>query len=182
MKKLFFASVCALTLLSCGREESEIQAENQKTIASLQSKKEDSSLKDIFDQNYIYRYYSNSLMKHYYGSQTGPIGQHNWSNEGLAFKTSKAPTTLYGLALYVNPNNLDMVIAVSIHDRTYLEASGYVLREELGWPAQPGAPGTFPVYRYYRSSKNGHFYTKNLAELGTGGNGWTYEGITFHSY
>ena len=179
MKKLLFASVCALTLLSCGREESEIQAENQQSIAS--KSRINSSAKFSEDVN-VYRYYSNSLMKHYFGSTTGPDGQHSWSSEGLAFKTTSAPSTLYSLAVYMNPNNLDMVIAINQYDRAALEAQGYVFREAIGWPVQQGLPGAVPVYRYYRSSKNGHFYTKNLAELGTGGNGWTYEGIAFYAY
>lgn len=182
MKKILFASVCALTLLSCGREESEIQAENQESVAGLKSKNKSNSSAKLDEYVYVYRYYSNSLMKHYYGSSTGPIGQNNWSNEGLSFKTSTSPGAMYGLALYVNPNNLDMVIAVNQFDRAALEAGGYVFREALGWPVQQGSPGAVPVYRYYRPSKNGHFYTKNLAELGTGGGGWTYEGIPFYAY
>ncbi len=41
--------------------------------------------------------------------------------------------------------------------------------------------GRIPVYKYYRSSKAGHFYTTNINELGWGGNGWTYEGIAFYA-
>lgn len=181
MKKLLFASACALTLLSCGREDSDIQAENQESVTVLKSKNRSNSSAKAAEDVYVYRYYSNSLMKHYFGSTTGPVGQNEWSNEGLAFKTTSIPGSLYGLALYVNPNNLDMVIAINQYDRASLEAGGYVFREALGWPLYQGALGAVPVYRYYRSSKNGHFYTKNLAELGTGGNGWTYEGIAFYA-
>lgn len=102
--------------------------------------------------------------------------------EVLYLKTSDTPNSLYSLAVYINPNNLDMVITRTQYERTALEAQGYVFREAIGWPIQEGLPGAVPVYRYYRSSKNGHFYTKNLAELDAGGDGWTYEGIAFYAY
>lgn len=183
MKKLIFTSICALTLLSCGRDETEIQSENQSLATTLKSKEVNNSLIQKNADITVYRYYSNSLMKHYYGVSTGPIGPNNWTSEGIAFKTTSSTSGfVYGLALMVNSTNLDMVIATSQNDRTSLEAMGYVYRESLGWPVMQGVPGAVPVYRYYRSSKNGHFYTKDLAELGTGGNGWTYEGIAFYAY
>ncbi|WP_426483069.1 hypothetical protein [Chryseobacterium sp. R2ACT005] len=182
MKQLFFASVCALTLLSCGRDESEIQSENQVKIASSKSKKEKDPFAKLSGDIYVYRHYSNSMMKHWYGSAYAPVGQHDWSYEGVAFKTSSAPNNLYGLAVYFNPNNLDCVIATNQYERTSLEATGYVFKEAIGYDAGGPQNGAVPVYKYYRSSKNGHFYTKNLGELGWGGDGWTYEGVAFYAY
>ena len=60
--------------------------------------------------------------------------------------------------------------------------SGYIF-EGIGFFAFPGqASGTVPVYGYYSSSKQDHFYTPNYSELGGGSQGYSYEGIKFYAY
>ncbi len=48
-------------------------------------------------------------------------------------KTSQIASTLVSLAVYINPNNLDCVIATTQAERTSLEATGYVFREPIGY-------------------------------------------------
>jgi hypothetical protein len=45
--------------------------------------------------------------------------------------------------------------------------------------ANYGQP-VYPVYRYYRSNTQSHFYTRDWNELGNGNYGFVYEGIGFY--
>ncbi|WP_123940330.1 hypothetical protein [Chryseobacterium sp. G0186] len=182
MKKLLFASLCALTMYSCHSDQQEMGLENQASINS-KSKNSSNSENQKNSQEYeVKRYYSHNLMKHYFGAETLPYSG-SWVGEGLAFRTSKyhlGAGSYLPMVIMVNPVNQDMVIAITPADREEVEKRGYIFREVIGYP-YPATNNTFPVYRYYRASKNGHFYTKNFGELGYGGGDWKYEGIAFYA-
>ncbi|UKB81192.1 hypothetical protein [Chryseobacterium sp. MEBOG07] len=181
MKKLLFASACALTLLSCVREESEIQGENDSKNINKSTLVKGGEASKTWER-VITRYYSNTLMKHYYGSPNQlPPGfpALGWRDEGTAFILAGESGLGHIDPLYsmVHPGNGDNVI-IFAHDIPAVAALGYQQKELIGYAYGPDAT---PVYRYYRPSKHGHLYTTNWNELGGGGNGWTYEGIFFYA-
>jgi hypothetical protein len=45
---------------------------------------------------------------------------------------------------------------------------------------QTSAVTTVPLYRYWNPGNGDHFYTTNWSELGSGRNGWGYEGVQCH--
>ena len=180
MKNFFLASVVLFALASCGRDESEIQQENVAHVSAKTLSKSASNENPYNGYYTIYRYYSNSLSKHYFGAITSPDPNNGYFLEGTAFKLY-ASGNGNPLWLMHNPNNKDLVITSNPVDRNYLEAQGYVLREGLGWEPDHNGALAVPVYRYYQPKRSGHFYTTNFTELGTGGNGWKYEGIFFYA-
>ncbi|MDR4892263.1 MULTISPECIES: hypothetical protein [unclassified Chryseobacterium] len=181
MKKLLFASACALTLLSCAREESEIQVENETKLINKSTTGKGVEASKTWER-VITRYYSNTLMKHYFGSPNQlPPGfpALGWRDEGTAFILAGESGLGHIDPLYsmVHPGNGDNVI-IFAHDIPAVAALGYQQKELIGYAYGPDAT---PVYRYYRPSKHGHLYTTNWNELGGGGNGWVYEGIFFYA-
>ena len=57
---------------------------------------------------------------------------------------------------------------------------GFVYQGIMGYVAQSYSPlQRVTIYRYYNSSKQEHFYTKNYNELRSGRYGYCYEGIAF---
>ncbi|MGD9209872.1 MAG: hypothetical protein PVI90_03810, partial [Desulfobacteraceae bacterium] len=60
----------------------------------------------------------------------------------------------------------------------YGTAYGYTFESYVGYVYSSLVQGSIPLYRYYSSTTNDHFYTTNWEELGQGNYGYTYEGIT----
>lgn len=182
MKNLFSASVVIFALLSCGTDQSEMQLENVEYASSLKVNARSTVLANPENGYYtVNRYYNSILNKHYFGANTGPSG-NGWAFEGSAFRLNELPEyKLQAVNVMFNPNNQDVILTDNTAEISSAQGQGYVVREAIGFALNPQIPGAVPVYRYYRPSRNGHFFTKNLAELGSGGNGWNYEGIAFYA-
>ncbi|MCA6069279.1 hypothetical protein JI747_019100 [Chryseobacterium sp. RG1] len=85
--------------------------------------------------------------------------------------------------LYIKPNpgNLDNILATSSVEIQSAISQGYVIAETVGYGYSNSNTGN-PVYRYYNHSINDHLYTKNWSELGSGSQGYAYEGIAFYAF
>ncbi|WP_160136174.1 hypothetical protein [Chryseobacterium sp. c4a] len=192
MKKLLLASLFVLTLTSCGRDEAEIQTENQSAVSSspsLNSISAKGSEKMSMTVVPIHRQYSYEREKHFFGKNIQPPGSApntlRWRYEQVAFGLESSFNTIASdvpVVSMLNPNTLDNVLVTTIVERQSAESQGYIVIEDLGFSINKNAMNASPVYRYFRPSKSGHLYTKNFAELGNGGNGWVYEGIAFYAY
>ncbi|WP_129054604.1 MULTISPECIES: hypothetical protein [unclassified Chryseobacterium] len=192
MKKLLLASLFVLTLTSCGRDEAEIQTENQAVVSSspsLNSILAKGSEKMSMTLVQVDRWYSYKVHKHFFGINTRPPGQSpnelDWKYEQVGFGLESAwvpGNSGSSVISMIHPKNLDNLLVTTAIERQSAESQGYIVIENLGYSINKDAMNASPVYRYFRPSKSGHLYTKNFAELGNGGNGWVYEGIAFYAY
>jgi hypothetical protein len=186
MKKIIFSLFIITSLVSCNHDDIILNDNEALPVAKEQKNINKNFLK--FDApRIVKRYFSSQKKKHYYGVDTKPIGsepnQFQWVLEGDSFNLypnyNNGGPAVYSL---VNPNssNLDNLLTTNADEIQNAKNQGYIVTEILGYASPQGQPNTFPVYRYYNPSKNDHFYTADWNELGSGSQGYNYEGIAFN--
>jgi len=166
----------------------------------------ESSSFTVFTQHHhglvpVYRYYHGGTHDHFYTANPneigaispGQAGNHGYSCEGTLG--------------YVSPNEFPGSVPIyrynheGTHDHFYTTNAGeigtttpgavgnhgYKFEGVLGF-AYPTEHHLNPVHRYYHEGTHDHFYTANVAEIGTttpgavGNHGYKYEAVAFHIF
>jgi hypothetical protein len=139
--------------------------------------------------NYLYRMRNNSSPgKHFYTdsySEFVNLSNNGWTVEtplGYVYlATYPGATTLY--RLYKSQTG-EHFYTIDANENSYQLSHGFVSEGNAGFVystnvSNSGGPATKPIYRY-NSQTNGHFWTSDYSELGSGNSQWTYEGIPFY--
>ncbi|WP_407534262.1 hypothetical protein [Elizabethkingia miricola] len=193
MRKIYFIGLYFLILVSCSTTNDDLQNFDKVNLNQSASGgfrdggdfNEDPSSKGIWVQNTrppypIYGFYSNSLKRHVYSSlsiaELAPhwlSGPHNYFYDrflGSADGNGQILTAWY------NENSEDMIITTNPDEIK----GAWKKYRDFGRTYNGDEPGSFPIYRYFRSKYNSHFYTRDFNELGNGRDGFVYEGIAFY--
>ncbi|MCL1672100.1 hypothetical protein BAS09_08495 [Elizabethkingia ursingii] len=193
MKKIYFIGLCLIALASCSTTNDDLQNFDKVNLNQSASGgfrdgggfNEDPSSKGIWVQNTrppypIYGFYSSSLKRHVYSSlsiaELAPhwlSGPHNYFYDrylGSADGNGQILTAWY------NENSEDMIITTNPDEIK----GAWKKYQDFGRTYNGDEPGSFPIYRYFRSKYNSHFYTRDFNELGNGRDGFVYEGIAFY--
>lgn len=143
----------------------------------------------------FYRYFHSSLSNHFYTTNIieigtsfpGLVGRHGYVSEGVACLIY---TTQVGgsVPLYRYFNGRDHFYTTNANEIATTTPGevgnhGYTSEGIAGYCFPHARQGTVPLYRYYSGSGVDHFYTTNIAEIGTavpgqaGLHGYTSEGV-----
>lgn len=129
----------------------------------------------------------------------GSVGNYGYKSEGTACRlhTSQVPGS-YPLYRYWKSSVTDhfytldsneIGIPITTHPVPGLSGKhDYVYESIAGYCFKTRAPGTVPLYRYWKAEVGDHFYTTNPSEIGTttpgevGNHGYKSEGIACYVY
>ena len=174
MKKIsIYAIVILLSITSCREAETEIVDVKDATTSAKKERMISQAAIVLPDVN-IYRYYSPSRRQHYYTKLT-PLNDLNdpyFIHEGTLGKLSSFGF-YNAVHVYIKSSNRDQFLTTNPNQE--LLNSNWVYKGIIGYSV-----GNYPVYRYYSSRQNDHFYTTNFNELGNGNSSYIYEGIAFY--
>lgn len=108
--------------------------------------------------------------------------QH-WNDEGTIGKLYNyhAQNTVALFRLFNSSNAVHMYTADPIERDNLINNLGYHSEGILGYVYSTPQPNTYAVYRYRGTSSVGHFFTTNYNEIGSGGPGFVFEGVSFYT-
>lgn len=145
----------------------------------------------------LYRYWKPSSVDHFYTTSPheigttipGKKGRYSYISEGIQCKllSQRVPFSV-PLYRYWKPSGSDHFYTTNIHEigtatPGRMGKHGYKSEGIVGYCYPTRAPGTVPLYRYWKPAGLDHFYTTNIREIGTakpgtcGRHGYTAEGI-----
>ncbi len=126
--------------------------------------------------NTIYGFYSSARNQHYYSAnEQAPIPSY-FSERTLGTTSPSYSGAM--ISSWYNTSNGDLLLTVTPEEVS--NKGPWIKKEEIGYSYPRAETGIVPVYRYYRSSTNSHFYTTSWNELGNGKYGFAYERIEFY--
>lgn len=127
----------------------------------------------------MYRYYHSSLINHFYTTNIneigavyhGLVGRYGYTSEGIQCliytKQVEGSVPLYryfnGQDHFYTTNSNEIGTTTPGQVGRY----GYKSEGIAGYCFPHVRQGTVPLYRYYKGSGVDHFYTTNIAEIGT---------------
>lgn len=199
MKKLFL-SLVTLSLLSCStdgnledlvdNQGSEIQARNNQLMRNggfVNPIGPEDKVWEVVNYPWqIYGFYSSVLNKHMYSGfplaselpHSHPGQSYYFLDRALGATDGEGNGNGSMISSWFNTDTEDLVLTTNPNE--FAGQSGWVNKGNLGKSYIGTEPGTFPIYRYNRSSTKSHFYTRDKNELGDGKDGFVYEGIAFY--
>lgn len=204
MKKLYFIGLCIIALASCSPTNDDLQnLGNLNQSASGGFRGDDGSnfgggskpfdeddmpsngiwVKNTEPPKPIYGFYSAALKRHAYNNWASVdhvpqylSGQHFYFYDRFL---GSADGTGSIITAWINTDSEDMVLTTNPNE--FNEGTGFWKKHrDFGNSYIGNEPGSFPIYRYFISKYNSHFYTRDFNELGNGKNGFVYEGIAFY--
>ena len=148
------------------------------------------------DAGYIplFRYWNGGITDHFYTVRFSELGagKHGWILEGVA--AILLDTQVSGsVPLYRYWGNNDHFYTTNANEigvtvPGFRGHHNYVSEGIVGYCYPRQVSGTAPLYRYYKSAGQDHFYTKNIHEIGTttpgvlGRHGYVSEGVACYVY
>ena len=126
-----------------------------------------------FDQGQLFRYYNASTGDHFYTTswyELGP-GINGWAFEEVAAHVGQQLGTV---PFYRFNDGHSHFYSTDVNEGTN---AGYSQEGTAGFVYTTQVPNSVPLYRYYNTGLNYHFYTTDFAELGNGKSGFALEGI-----
>jgi len=127
-------------------------------------------------------------------THTGQTGKHGYVSEGSSFSLfNHHHHGLHPVYRYYHEHHWDHFYTCNTQEIGTTTPGqsgnhGYKCEGVLGYISPHEFPGSVPVHRYYHDQNHNHFYTCNVAEIGTtsvghvGNHGYKYEGVLGFAY
>jgi hypothetical protein len=131
----------------------------------------------------VYRWYLSKNSDHFYClAKAGELApQMGYANEGVGFQTlvnqQEDAVPLYRL---VDANGGHFYTTSTKEKNSVMTNLGFTLEGNIGYVFSTEVTGSVPLYRYYNSGVNMHFYTIHPENESL--SGWTAEGVIGYAF
>jgi hypothetical protein len=148
----------------------------------------------IVSDSALYRFWSNSYRHHFYTASSAErdyvmaTWPGTWSYEGSVFSVPACVDGTSPVYRFWSPTFNGHFYTINIAERNHVIATwptDWTYEGSVFCAYTHAMPETKPVYRFWSSAYQGHFYTSNTAErdyvMATWPDIWTYEGVVFYA-